>query len=186
MSGRPPLCSRRGLLAMLAGLVALTAAGCGFHLQGQRELPAALQSVFLDTVMPYRVSDPPVEAALRTRLRRRGAVIAGSVSAAETTLQLTHLNERRRVLSIGPDGKAIEFELITEIQYALRRGEAYLVPPDIVQVRRDLSFNTEQILAKEAEERRLQEFMQDELAELILLRVEAALTRPGRAPATAR
>lgn len=176
MNGRPPLCSRRGLVALLTGLLALAAAGCGFHLQGQRELPAALRSVFLDTVMPYRVSDPPVEAALRTRLRRRGAVVAGSVAAADTVLQLTDLNERRRVLSIGPDGKAIEFELVTEIKYALRRDGAYLVAPDIAQVRRDLSFNTEQILAKEAEERRLQEFMQDELAELILLRLEAALT----------
>jgi LPS-assembly lipoprotein len=173
----------------LAGVLAMLLAGCGFQLQGQRELPQELRSVFLDTVVPYRVADSAVEVALRSRLRRRGAIVAGSEAAADSILQLTNLNERRNVLSIGPDGKAIEFELVTEVTYSLRRAGIFIVPPGVVQVRRDLSFNSEQILAKEAEERRLQEFMQDELAELILLRLEASLggrvLRPTTLPGAA-
>jgi hypothetical protein len=39
------------------------------------------------------------------------------------------------------------------------------------------------VLAKEAEEQRLQAFIQDELAELLLLRLEALLAAPPAAPA---
>jgi LPS-assembly lipoprotein len=163
--------------------VALFATACGFHWAGSRPLPPALASVYIDVVTPYRVSKPPLEGALSSRLLRRGARLTGSLTAAHTILRITDLKETREVLSVDPFGKAVEFKLTTRITWTLVSDGGVLLTPDTIQVSRDYSFNAQQVLAKEAEEARLQAFMQDELAELLLLRLEALLAAPPTVPA---
>ena len=72
--------------------------------------------------------------------------------------------------------------------YRVERDGAVLVPNDLLQISRDFSFNADQVLAKDAEEARLRAYIQTELAELILIRLEARLGRiivpsPGVVPA---
>lgn len=165
-------------------LVAALLSGCGFHFAGSRPLPTALDSVYIDLLTPYRVSKPELEAALRARLVRRGATVTGSLNAARSVLRLSNMTESRQVLSVDPFGKAVEYQLTVKVTYELHAGGKVLVSPDELQVSRDYSFNAQQILAKEAEESRLQAFIQDELAEVLLLKLEAILMRPVAAPAT--
>ncbi len=167
--------------ALAVGLGALVT-GCGFHFAGTRPLPAALQSVYVETVDPYRVSEPPVEAALRSRLLRRGGVVKSTPEDAQCTLRLTDLDERREVLSVGPDGKALEFLLTARVRYELIARDRVLVPADTLSVSRDYFFNAQQVLAKEAEEARLRDYIQSDLAELIMLRLEAQLAGGGASP----
>lgn len=169
---------RRTVMPRRAGplLAVLLLCACGFRLAGERPLPEALQRVYIDTVEPYAVSEPPLEQALRARLRRRGAEVLTEPEGGASTLRLTDLDEQRNVLSVGPDGKAVEFELLTSVGYVLIGDDEILVPSDRLSASRDYSFNAEQILAKEAEEARLQRFLQDELADLLLLRLEASLS----------
>jgi LPS-assembly lipoprotein len=165
-------------------LLALALAACGFHWAGSRPLPGALSWVYIDIVTPYRVAKPPLEAALNTRLLRRGGVVSGSVGEARTVLRITDLTEVREVLSVDRFGKAVEYKLTTRLRYELLEDGRPVVPGDVLQVSRDYSFNAQQVLAKEAEEQRLQSFIQDELAELLLLRLEAqtrALVEPAAA-----
>lgn len=161
-------------VAFLTLVLALSA--CGFHLAGNRPLPEALRSVYIETVVPYRVSEPPVATALTSRLTRRGGVVTTRPEDAQSTLRLKQLDERREVLSVGPDGKALEFLLTTTVQFELVSRDKVLIPADTLSVSRDYSFNAQQVLPKEAEEARLREYIQDELAELILLRVDARLS----------
>jgi LPS-assembly lipoprotein len=151
---------------------------CGFHFAGSRPLPEALRSVYVETVIPYRVTEPPVEAALRLRLVRRGATVTSRPEDATCILRLSHLDERREMLSVGPDGKALEFLLTAQVRYELIGRDKILVPADSLSVSRDYFFNAQQVLAKEAEESRLREYIQSDLAELIMLRLEAQLARP--------
>lgn len=160
--------------ALVIGLVA-TLAGCGFHLAGMRPLPEALRTVYIEVVAPYRVVQPPLETALRAGLQRRGAQVRGSGGAGTTVIRLSGLDERREVLSIGRDGKALEFRLVTQVDYQVLRDGQMLVEPGSLRMTRDYSFQPTQVLAKEAEEARLREFIQTEMAELILLRLEAQL-----------
>ena len=160
----------------IAGL-ALTA--CGFHPVGSRPLPKALTSVYVELVDPYRVTAPPVEEALKARIVRGGGEVKSKADDATTTLRLTDLREAQEVLSIGTDGRAIEYRLVTRVTFEMRRvvdGKAQvLIAPESQTVSRDYSFSAQQILAKEAEEARLRRYIQDELAERVLLRVEARL-----------
>lgn len=163
----------------------LLLAACGFRLAGDHPLPAALRSVYIDSVTPYRVTELPVETSLRSILRRRGGEVTGNPGSVTTVIRLSELKETREVLSIGTDGKAIEYRLFTSLRYELiSRGQA-LLPPATLSAARDYSFQPQRVLAKEAEEARLREHLQAELAELIMLRIEAQLTRgPAAVPAT--
>jgi LPS-assembly lipoprotein len=164
---------RTAAIVLLASM--LTA--CGFHPAGSRPLPDVLRRVYIDVVAPYRVSEPPLEESLRARLIRQGARVTKQAEGANATIRLTNLKEGRQVLSVGPDGKAIEFLLVTTVDYEVIQGDKVLVPPGSLRVTRDYSFNEEQVLAKEAEQARLREYIQDQLAELILLKVETQLSR---------
>lgn len=166
-------------LRLLLSLLLLATSACGFRLAGSRPLPAALMLVRIDMVAPYRVSEPPVEEALRTRLVQRGATTTEKNGADVTVIRLTDLTESRQVLSTGSDGKAQEFQLILRVTYDVRTADLAWSAPEQIEVRRDYSFNEQQVLAKEQEADRLREFMQGEMAELLLLRIEAAANLPA-------
>lgn len=174
----------RGWRIALGALLGLALGACGFHPVGTRALPEPLKRVRIDMVAPYRVSEPPVEAALRTRLLQRGAEVVEKTEPNLTVIRLTDLRESREVLSVGADGKALEYQLILRVNYDVRRGSEVWAPPTPMEVRRDYSFNAQQILPKEQEAARLREFLEDEMAELLLLRIEAATARPAPLPPT--
>ena len=163
----------------LALVLALILAGCGFRLAGNRPLPEPLKSVYIDVIAPYRVSEPPLETYLRNSLLRRGGQVQGKAGAAATIIRLSDLSESRTVLSLGPDGKALEYQLTTRVSYQVMQGTKMLLPPDVLSATRDYSFNAQQVLAKEAEEARLRDFIQNDLAELLLLRLETVLSAKG-------
>ncbi len=156
-------------------IAALLLSACGFHLAGSRPLPEPLKSVYVDMDLPYSVSEPPVEAALRARLVRRGATVTRTQDEATCTVRLRDLNEKREVLSVGPDGKALEFLLTTTVRYEVLGKDQVLLPSDTLTVSRDYFFNAQQVLAKEAEEARLRDYIQSALADLLMLRLEARL-----------
>lgn len=174
----PPADAERSrVVRSLAFLLSLSLAACGFHLAGTRPLPEPLRSVYIEVIAPYRVVQPPLETALRAGLQRRGADVRGTSEAGTTVIRLSELTETREVLSVGTDGKALEFRLVTTVHYQVFRAGTSLVAPGDLRVTRDYSFQPEQVLAKEAEEARLREFIQAEMAELMLLRLEAQLGR---------
>ena len=170
----------------LLGLGALLAA-CGFHAAGTRPLPDPLKRVRIDLVAPYRVSEPPVETSLRDRLTQRGAEVVKKIKGDDdvTVIRLSDLRESREVLSVGSDGKALEYELILRVRYEVRTGQHVWIPPSQMEARRDYSFNAQQVLPKEQEAERLREFLEDEMAEMLMLRIEAATARAVEEPAAA-
>lgn len=168
--------------ALIVGVVLLMLGGCGFHLVGQRPLPEALQRVHVDLIAPYRVNEPPVESHLRTLLLRRGAQVSQRVAPGVTAIRLTDLSTVREILSVGTDGKALEFSLVTQVRMSVHRDGDILMPATQIEVSRDFSFNAEQVLAKEVEEERLRRFIQTEIAELLLIRLEAQLSAATAVP----
>lgn len=162
--------------------LALLLVACGFHPAGTRPLPDPLKRVRIDMVQPYRVSEPPVETSLRDRLARRGAKVETKDDDGVTLIRLSELRESREVLSVGPDGKALEYELILRMHYEVRTGQHVWVPRTMIEARRDYSFNAQQVLPKEQEAERLREYLEDELAELLLLRIEAATAQAVQVP----
>lgn len=171
----------KALYRLVAAAALLLVTACGFHLAGRESLIEPLRVVRIDVIAPYRVSEPPVEIALRAQLQRRGADVVERADPNVTLIRLTDLEEDREVLSVGVDGKALEYLLTTSVSYQVSRAGEVLLQADEIVVTRDYSFDAEEVLAKEAEEQRLREFMQNELAQLLLFRIE---TRLGNRPVT--
>lgn len=176
---QPPRWS--GLFLALGGLLLAGAlAGCGFHLAGDRPVPPALSSVYIDLVQPYRVGTPPLETSLQSRITARGGVVKSHIGDAKAVLRLSDLSETRETLSVGADGEANEYRLVTQVTYELHSGDQELIAPEAQGISRSYSFSVDEILGKEAEEVRLRSYMQDELAALILLRIDATLARTAK------
>jgi LPS-assembly lipoprotein len=128
------------------------------------------------------VTAAPVETALQKRIASRGGVVKSRAGDAAVTLRLSDLQQKNEVLSIGTDSKAVEYRLVVSVHYEVDAAGKVLVPADSINVSRDFSFSAQQILAKNAEQDKLNAWLQDEMAELLLLRLEAVLQQPAPAP----
>lgn len=165
--------------------LALWLSGCGFHLVGSRALPERLGTVHIDLVSPYTVSEPTLETELRALLQSRGSTVIERPNANATLVQLRDLRASQTVLTVGPDGKALEYELTLRVNFSARTADNLWLPPSTMEVRRDYSFNAQEVLPKEQEAARLREYLEAQMAELILLRLDAAASqaaRPTRPP----
>lgn len=166
-------------------MMSVVLGGCGFHLAGRTPIPPQLQTVYIDFVDPYHVAVPPLQTDLVDRLTSSGAKVVPYPQQAKSILRLSNLTQSREAVAIGPDGRALEYRLITSVRYELASGEKVLLPPETQTVSGDYSFNAQQILAEEEEETRLEKYIQDELAELLLVRIQARLTHLSPPAATA-
>ena len=126
--------------------VALISA-CGFQLRGGRPLPDVLRSVFIEVNQEYRTLEPPIVGSLRAALRARGAEVERKERDARAKLVIEELIEQRQVISVGPDGKAIEYELTTTIQYTVKADGETVLPHQTLSLSRDYSFNADAVLA---------------------------------------
>ncbi len=162
-------------MCLLLVLTASLLAACGFHAAGARTLPEQLERVHIDLIAPYRVSEPQVETRMRALLTQRGAEVVDKAGADVAVIRLRNLRQTREVRTVGADGKALEYDLILRMEYQMYMGDTVYIPLDQIEVRRDYSFNPGQLLAKEQEAQRLRDYLENQMAELLLLRIEILL-----------
>lgn len=169
-------------MVWLAGMaLALLLTGCGFYLKGHKTLPPELSEVYLQVPGDGAIQSR-LEESLRTLLVRRGAKVSFD-PVTKGRLTVYTLYEDVEPLTIGTSGFAIEYEIETIIEFDYTVAGKLLVPRQTLSILRDYNFNNTTVLATESERRRLQREMQEELAELILLRIDAELTSNPEGPA---
>jgi LPS-assembly lipoprotein len=163
--------------ARLVAVLALSGslASCGFRLRGSQTLP--FSTIFLAL---------PVNSALGVELSRNitagtNAEVVRSAKQAEAVFELLNEAREREVLAINAQGSAREYQLRLRLAFRVHDGKGTeFVPPNVVLVQRDLAFNEQQILAREAEEGLLFREMQTDAVQQILRRIAAA--RPVGSP----
>lgn len=148
---------------------------CGFYLKGQRPSSAALQTVSVSYEQPYRVGDPVLAMALKSRLRAQGALVS---SNAHTRIHISDVSDEANVLSVSPvDGRTSEIELISSVVFKVSVDNEPLLNDQSLSVQRSFSFDNTERLAAESEQADLLASMNAELADLILIRAETALAK---------
>lgn len=153
-------------LALLAGLSA-----CGFQLRGsdgQYNMP--FKTIYLAF---------PDNSSLGTELRRnlRGSdkvIVVADPSQAEAQFQVLSENRNKAILSLNSQGRVREYMLTYTLVFRVRdaKGMEVLGATEIV-LKRPLTFNESQVLAKESEEALLYRDMQRDLVQQILRRLAA-------------
>ncbi|ROR34863.1 LPS assembly lipoprotein LptE [Inmirania thermothiophila] len=161
-----------GALRVLALLAAAALAGCGFHLRGSMDLPPPLaRAVVTGEAVPVEL-----EEALGRALRAAGGVLAAAPETARARIVVLEVRNERRVLAVGSDGKAREYELRYAVRYRIDAADGRpLLAPQQVAVTRDLVFDTGDFLAKRDEEATVHAEMVREAAAALLRRAAAAL-----------
>ncbi len=118
------------------GLLVVALAGCGFHLRGGEATSA------------WRLQlEGPLEPALRRMLDDLSAA-----SGRPARLEFQRPRWQQRVLTVGTDGKALEYELRLYLRYRLTDPQGVeLLPWQALDLRRDYAFDPAQVLAKSRE-----------------------------------
>lgn len=159
----------RNLVLALAAAAVLSA--CGFHLRGSGG----------DYNMPFRsiYLAFPETSSLGTELRRNlrgGDKVEVVMDAAKADARFEVLSENRgkAILSLNSQGRVREYLLTYTLVFRVldaKGGE--LLGPTEISLKRPLTFNETQVLAKESEEALLYRDMQADLVQQILRRLAA-------------
>jgi LPS-assembly lipoprotein len=160
------------VLGLCAALLAT--AGCGFRMRGAVEVAPGLGPTYVQSVVPHS----EFVADLRRSLRAARVPLAEESAQAEAVLRILQEERGRRVLSVGAEGKAREYELSYTVSFEVRDPAAReLLPLQRMVQTRAYAFDEQEVLAAEHEEATLYRDMQRQAARQILQRLAAATAR---------
>lgn len=151
-----------------AALALLSA--CGFQLRGangEADLP-------FKTMLLGFAEASTLGAELRRTIRANGTEVVTDPKLAEATLDVLSETREKVVLSLNSQGRVREYTLSYKFRFRVRGSKGQeLLPSTLITLKRDISFNESQVLAKEAEEGLLYRDMQSDLVQQILRRLVA-------------
>lgn len=152
---------------VLAGAASALLAGCGFQLRGAARLPFSSLHVQLSP-------GTPLGQEIRRALRASDVRIEETAANAEATLIIMSELREKQILSLGGQGRVREYQLRYRLAYQVTGPKATTIaPPSEIVLKRDISFNDNEALAKESEETLLYRDMQTDAVQQLLRRLQA-------------
>jgi LPS-assembly lipoprotein len=143
--------------------VCFSLAACGFHLRGNNQ--------FNFTTL-YIQGKTQLNAKLKKALANSNVSVVSDASAAEMQLELLKEESEKRILSLSGDGVVNEYEVYYRVHYRTKSQQAALwSEPQIIEARRDYSYSDANLLAKQAEEKRLNDNMQSDVLNGLMRRL---------------
>ena len=139
-------------------------ASCGFQLRGSASL--AFSSIFIqgNTLI--------ISKNLIKTLKTNGVEVLNSPEKADILLELVGEENEKRILSLSGRGLVNEFELFYRVHYRTKQTGAELWSPvQTIEARRDFSYSDANLLAKQGEEKRLNENMQADVLSNLMRRL---------------
>ncbi|GAB6049550.1 hypothetical protein JCM16106_03940 [Hydrogenophilus islandicus] len=168
MSSSDP--TRRRLLVAAAALLPLAA--CGFRPRHYVGLSGRTLAVRWDRAAQ-------LEPLLREMVAGSGATVTADPKAADATLHLGPLEERREIIALSAQGTVREYALKSALTIRLvDRDGNERIPPTRLTTERDYSYDDAKITARAQEEQVLLEEMRRELLRRALLMVDRRLAAP--------
>jgi LPS-assembly lipoprotein len=162
---------KRRALCILALSSAAALSGCGFRLRGsngEARIPFKTMYVgFAET--------SPLGNELKRYIRSSGDTrIVADPKNAEAILQVLSETREKVVLALDSNGRIREYTLYYKLSFRVTDPKgAQLLPATLITLKRDISFNESQIMAKEQEEALLYRDMQSDLVQQIIRRLAA-------------
>ncbi len=146
----------------------LSLAACGFELRGNAALP--FESLYIEGGQDIAVD-------LERAVRPTATKVTERAQDAQATLQILGEEREKRILSLNRAGRVSEFRLLYRVSFKVtdQKGRA-LLPTQQIELRRDITFNDSETLAKESEEALLYRDMQTDAVQQIIRRVSVIRT----------
>ena len=147
-------------------LLLASLATCGFHMRGAADVP--FNSIYIQG------STVIISKNLKKNLTLNAVKVLPSADSAELLLEMVGEESEKRILSLAGTGKVNEFELYYRVHYRTKlAGDALWSQVQTVEARRDYSYDDTQLLAKQGEEKRLNEDMQSSVLNALVRRLSA-------------
>ena len=164
--------TRQRIVCLLAVFMAVTLAGCGFHLRGSDALPAVMSGPYIQNSQPFSSLVDDFADALRTR----GAQVTEDRAAATAVLRI-HENDRGRdVLSVNTSGKVLEYQLWQKIRFSVATADNQpVVEQQAVTMRRAYLYRSSDVLGSEREKDTVRSTLQKSLVNMAMLRIAAVV-----------
>ena len=140
--------------------------GCGFHLRGVADV--SFHSIFIqgNTLV--------ISQKLNKSLSTNGVKVLSIAEGADLLLEMVGEESEKRILSLAGTGTVNEFELYYRVHYRTKLAGAELWSQvQTVEARRDFTYSDANLLAKQGEEKRLNENMQQDVISNLLRRLSA-------------
>jgi LPS-assembly lipoprotein len=157
----------------LALAAALLLAACGFQLRGAADMP-------FDTLyVPGATGGIALE--LKRNIQSGSATrVVDDPKAAQAQLLFSEETRIKEILALSTAGRVREYRLIYRVGFRVADGKGGdYVPPNTVELTRDVTYDDAVALAKETEEQQLYRDMQVDMVQQIMRRLAAA--RPPQA-----
>ena len=157
--------------AVLALTTALMLSACGFQLRGangQGNLP--FKTIYLGIA-----ETSPLGIELRRYIRANGdTTVVSDPKQAQAIIEVLNETREKATLTLNTQGRVREYSLYYRVGFRVKDNkEKELLPPTDILLKRDISFNESQVIAKEKEEEMLYRDMQSDVVQQILRRVSA-------------
>lgn len=143
---------------------------CGFHLRGTGERAALLPPLYIEGGgAPHE----PLLREMRRALQSQRTPMVSQRDAAHLIVQLQNEQLSKSVLAVDTSGKIKENELKYTLTFTVSTSAGEIaLPRQSIERRYALSFNTADVLAKEAEEALLYQTMREDAIRDLLRRLE--------------
>ena len=154
------------LRALFLILLVASLTACGFQLRGAADV--AFSSIFIqgNTLV--------INKKLVKSLNTNGVKVLPSAEGAELLLEMVGEESEKRILSLAGSGTVNEFELYYRVHYRTKSAGAELwSPTQTVEARRDFTYSDANLLAKQGEEKRLNENMQQDVLSNLMRRLSS-------------
>ena len=147
-------------------LLSLTLAACGFQLRGVADL--SFKNLYIQGA---KLS---ISRELNRSFKTNGIQVVKEAADAELLLELINEINEKRILSLAGGGTVNEFELFYRVHYRTKAaGAATWSQVQTVEARRDYTYSDANLLAKQDEEKRLNDNMRSDVISGILRRLAA-------------
>lgn len=150
--------------------VAFLLTACGWHLRGNVGLPPAMANTYIDA----DINTSSLTLHLNRAFQAAGVVVVYELSKNTATLKINS-RSGRKVASIGPNGRAREYDVYVTARFSVTTMDhSFVLPQQEITLTRDLVFDPLDVLGTNNEQKILVDEMERRIAGLIIDRIAAA------------
>ncbi len=154
---------------LLVLVTALLLNGCGFKLATK----ADLAPMFDKTSVSHEANADVMANVVISQFKANDIEIV-EVESASANLTILYETQNKEILSVDENGKVREYELILQVGIRLEdeKGKV-LIKNQNIRLSRDFLFEIDDVLAKTSEREQIYQEMREDIARLIVYRLQA-------------
>lgn len=157
------------LLILITGVLL---SACGFQLAAK----ANLDPIFERTHISYQAGTAAMAELMTAQFQANDMSLVDR-DTASAHLELLYENQTKEILSVDENGKAREYELILQVGINLSDAEGnVIIRNQDVRLSRDFLFEINDVLGKSSEREQIYQEMREDIARLIIYRLQAIAT----------